>query len=43
VKIGILRSPGVWDIDGFVGDVATATEEGFSSYWVPNLASPSTI
>jgi 5,10-methylenetetrahydromethanopterin reductase len=37
MRIGILRSSGVWDIDSFVTDVAEAAEGGFSSYWVPNL------
>lgn len=37
MKLGILRSNGVWDIEGFVDDVAEAAEAGFSSYWIPNL------
>jgi 5,10-methylenetetrahydromethanopterin reductase len=37
VKLGILRYSGIWDIDPFIADVASAADAGFSSYWIPNL------
>lgn len=37
MRLGILRSNGVWEIEGFVDDVAEAAAAGFSSYWIPNL------
>jgi hypothetical protein len=41
VKLGILRYSGIWNIDSLVEDVASAAAAGFSSYWIPNLASRS--
>ncbi|MFG1646313.1 TIGR03564 family F420-dependent LLM class oxidoreductase [Amycolatopsis sp. NPDC049252] len=37
MRLGILRSNGVWEIESFVDDVAAAADAGFSSYWIPNL------
>jgi F420-dependent oxidoreductase-like protein len=37
VKLGVLRTFGVWDVDELVSDVGEAQKAGIASYWIPNL------